>query len=214
MALRSTSSPRTPQPEAGTGKGSLLGCLALVIAYVVTGKLALLLALPPGYASAIFPPAGIAVAAAFIGGRRTLPWILLGSLLLNLWVGYTPSHPITLTGAFAAGLIALASMLQAAGGGWRLRRAIGYPSPFDKASDVLKFLLLAPAICLVSASLSVSALTLLGILDPAQITTNWAAWWIGDTLGVIVMLPLVFVVAGEPRGLWRSREFSVAVPML
>ncbi|MFA7270744.1 MAG: CHASE domain-containing protein, partial [Sterolibacterium sp.] len=195
-------------------KRNLLAYVALAIAYVVTGKLALLLALPPGYASAIFPPAGIAVAAAFIGGKRTLPWTLLGSLLLNLWVDYSPSQAVTMTGAFAASLIALASMLQAAVGGIWLRRAIGYPSPVDKASDVLRFLLLAPAICLVSASLSVGALTLLGIFDPAQMTTNWAAWWIGDTLGVIVMLPLVLVIAGEPRERWRSREFPVAVPML
>jgi len=33
--------------------------LLLSSAYVVSGKLGLLLALPPGYASAIFPPAGI-----------------------------------------------------------------------------------------------------------------------------------------------------------
>ena len=58
--------------------------LLLTVAYLVTGKLALLLALPPGYASPIFPPVGISVAGMLIGGRATLPWTFLGSFLLNL----------------------------------------------------------------------------------------------------------------------------------
>src|SRR5580704_10599390 len=67
----------------------LLTCLTLALAYVITGRLGLLLAVPPGYATAIFPPAGVAMAAALIGGRMTLPWIFAGSCALNLWVGCT-----------------------------------------------------------------------------------------------------------------------------
>jgi len=37
--------------------------LLLTVGYLVGGKLALLLAVPSGYASPIFPPAGIAIAA-------------------------------------------------------------------------------------------------------------------------------------------------------
>jgi hypothetical protein len=48
--------------------------LSLTVGYVASGKLALLLAVPPGYASPIFPPAGIAIAAMLIGGPATLPW--------------------------------------------------------------------------------------------------------------------------------------------
>ncbi len=91
--------------------------LLLAVLYIVGGKLSLILALPPGYASPIFPPAGIAVAAVFIGGRRTLPWIFLGSAVLNLWVGYSPENPFHGTSIAAAFIIALASMLQAAAGG-------------------------------------------------------------------------------------------------
>jgi hypothetical protein len=62
----------------------------LTVAYAVSGALALLLAVPPGFASPIFPPAGIAVAAMLIGGPTSLPWIFLGSFLLNLWVAMVP----------------------------------------------------------------------------------------------------------------------------
>jgi diguanylate cyclase (GGDEF)-like protein/PAS domain S-box-containing protein len=188
--------------------------LLITVAYVISGKLGLMLALPPGYASPIFPPAGIAIAAVLIVGMRSLPWIFLGSLILNVWIGYSASQQIDAMALTVATIIAVASMLQAAIGGWGLRRAIGYPAPLDHSAEVLRFLLLAPAICLTSASLSVSGLLALGIIDPAGFATNWAAWWIGDTLGVVVMLPLVMIAVGEPRALWRSRMPTVAVPML
>ncbi len=191
-----------------------LAYLLLVAAYVISGKLGLMLALPPGYSSPIFPPAGIAVAAAFIGGRRTLPWIFSGALLLNLWVGYSSSQQFSATGLVAASVIAIASMLQAGLGGWWLRRMIGYPSAMDNGLDVLRFIFLAALICLTSASLSVSALSALGVIDMASFASNWFSWWVGDTLGVMVMLPLVMVMVGEPRTLWRSRARSVALPIV
>jgi diguanylate cyclase (GGDEF)-like protein/PAS domain S-box-containing protein len=192
----------------------LAAYLLLTIAYVVSGKLGLMLALPPGYSSPIFPPAGIAVAAAFIGGRKTLPWTFFGSLLLNLWVSYSTRQYINAVGLAAAVLIATASMLQAAIGGWGLRRLIGYPTALDHSAQVVRFLLLAPVICLTSASLSGGGLLALGIIEPGSFAENWAAWWVGDMFGVIVMLPLVMTVAGEPRVLWRNRRFTVAIPIL
>ena len=74
----------TPPSAAGR---RLLAYLSLTLAYIVTGKLALLLAVPPGYASPIFPPAGIAVAATLMSGPATLPWICIGSLRLKIWTG-------------------------------------------------------------------------------------------------------------------------------
>lgn len=192
----------------------LIAHLLLTVAYVVSGKLGLMLALAPGYASPIFPPAGIAVAAAFIGGKRTLPWVFIGSLLLNVWVDYAAHHQINATGLTAALAIAAASMLQSAFGGWWLRRLIGYPTSFDCGRDILYFLLSALAVCLTSATLSVGALTALGIVSAANFAVNWAAWWVGDTLGVVVMLPLVMVAVGAPRALWQSRVRTVAVPIL
>ncbi|MDO8206458.1 MAG: CHASE domain-containing protein [Gallionella sp.] len=195
-------------------KMELMVYLLLTIAYVVSGKLALMLALPPGYASPIFPPAGIAVAAALIGGKKALPWIFLGSLLLNVWVGYSANQQITTTGFVVAAIIAIASVLQAGIGGWGLRRMIGYTASLNNIRNALRFLLLAPVICLISASLSVSGLWALGLVDAADFATNWASWWFGDTLGVVVVFPLVMIVAGEPLAQWQSRIRSIAVPIL
>ncbi|QDX80310.1 hypothetical protein B9N43_02935 [Denitratisoma sp. DHT3] len=184
------------------------------IAYVLTGKLALLLAIPPGYASAIFPPAGLAIAAVYMWGRSLLVWVLLGSALLNLWAGMGPAGAITGVGAMAAAIIAIASALQASLGGWLLRRMIGYPSSFDQIRELLSFMLLTPAVCLVSATLSVSGLHLLGLVDAGYLAVNWLKWWVGDTLGVTVLFPILLIFFGEPRALWRSRRWTVALPMI
>lgn len=192
----------------------LLACLALSVAYTTSGKLALLLAVSPGYASPVFPPAGIAVAAMLVGGPATLPWTFLGSLLLNVGVPNSGGHQLEETQLAAAAVIGAASMLQAAIGGMALRRAVGYPLPLDNGSDLARFLFLSPIICLTSATLSAGGLWALNIIKLPDLATSWASWWIGDTLGVLLVLPLILVIAGEPRDLWRRRALPVGVPML
>jgi PAS domain S-box-containing protein len=186
---------------------------ALAVAYFVSGALGLLLAVPSGYGTAIFPPAGLAVAAALIAGRRTLPWILLGSASLNLYVGYADMHERVGIAAAIALVIAVASTLQASLGGWAFRRAIGYPAALDNARDLTRFFLLTPLVCAASPSLSLGVMWAVAAIPTGEVAVSWLNWWIGDTLGVLIVLPLVMVVAGEPRSLWRKRAMSVALPM-
>ena len=192
----------------------LLASLGLTAAYVLAGRLGLMLAVPPGYATAIFPPAGIAVSAMLIGGAATLPPIFLGSFLLNLWVAYSLAAGLAAAGLATALVIAFASMLQAAVGGSVLRRAIGYPAPLDNVRDLPRFFVLSPASCLTSASLSLAGMWTIGSVESQDIPTSWLTWWIGDTLGVLVVLPLMLVLFGEPRALWRRRVSYVALPMV
>ena len=114
----------------------------------------------------------------------------------------------------AAVVIATASTLQAAIGGTVLRRAVGYPAPLDNERDLWRYLFLSPISCLTSATLSLGGLLALGVVLLPDLVTSWVSWWIGDTVGVLVVLPLMFVIAGEPRSLWRSRAGPVALPML
>jgi len=191
----------------------LLGHAALLIAYVLTGWIGLYLAVPPGYATAIFLPAGIAVAAVFAFGASSLPTIFLASFLLNIFFGSSPPHNLDWLHAGAALVIAAASSTQAAVGGTLLRWTIGYPTALDNPRDLSFFLLLPPAFCLISATVSISGIWLLGVVRSSDLPSNWITWWVGDTLGVIVSLPIILVLFGEPRGLWRLRLRYVAFPM-
>jgi PAS domain S-box-containing protein len=202
-----------PDTKAAT-RELLLVYGALPIVYVIVGRLGLILAPSPGYATAVFLPAGIAVTAAFIAGLTTLPGTFIGSLMLNLWVAQAIGLELDGAHVAAAVVIAFASALQAATGGLLLRKSIGYPAPLDNPRDLLLFLLLSPVFCLTSATVSTFGMWALGVLSSADRASNWLTWWVGDTLGVLVGLPVTLVLAGEPRRFWRLRAWYVAVPMI
>ena len=96
-------------------------------------------------------------------------------------------------------------MGQAAVGGAVLRRAVGYPAPLDNSRDLSLFLLISPLFCLTSATLSLAGLWALGVVHPADLATSWVSWWIGDTLGVLLVLPLMLILGGS-----RARCGAVA----
>jgi integral membrane sensor domain MASE1 len=181
-----------------TARRQLLLYVALPLAYIVAGRLGFLVAHPPGYATVVFLPAGIAITATFFAGATALPGIFLGSFLLNLWIGYQIVGALNLTEIAAALVIATGSMTQAAIGGTVLRRTTGYPTPFDNASDILVFLLLAPIFCLTSATISLGGLWALAEVELSKLLIIWTTWWLGDTLGVLAALPLLLL---EP---WRT----------
>ena len=193
---------------------ALLGILILGLSYAVIGYLSLMLAIPPGYATAIFPSAGIAMAALLLWGYRLLPGVFLGSLLLNIWVTLEHS-PLTITSLeFIVGASTGAS-LQALAGAWLIRRFIGFPTTLSKEKDIFKFMILAgPVASIINASFGVSSLYATGIITLSDYAYSWFTWWVGDTIGVLITVPLMFIAFAQPRQLWRGRITSVALPLL
>ena len=98
-----------------------VGLLAAI--YFVAAKLSLLLAIPPGYATAVWPPSGIAVVATLLLGRGILPGIWIGAALVNLTVESSP---------LAAVFIASGNTLEALVGAALIRRHIGIPFRFER----------------------------------------------------------------------------------
>jgi integral membrane sensor domain MASE1 len=78
-----------------------------------------------------------------------------------------------------------------------LRRTVGNPVSFENASQIVTFFLLTPIFCLTSATLSLGGLWALGAVELRDLPMNWATWWVGDTLGVLVALPLMLVLGGD-----------------
>src|SRR5438876_490160 len=103
---------------------TLRSIFVLALAYLVTGKLALMLALPPGYASAIFPPAGIALAALTSRGARLIPGVGLGAFALNALTGIVPGAGLSTATLLAAVIVMVGSSLQAWCGSRLLRRHV------------------------------------------------------------------------------------------
>lgn len=185
---------------------------ALALAYALTGWAALQIAVPPGYAAPIFPPAGIALSALLIWGRGLWPAVALGSVVVQFLVMWQSG---LLGGAWApAFLVPVGAALQAWFGAWAARRWIGFPHPLDTPKSILRFLgVVAPLSCLISPTVAVPSLWLFGTLEASSIAFNWWNWWLGDTLGVMIAAPLMFALFGRPAEDWRSRRAGVVVPM-
>ena len=128
--------------------------LSLAFVYFVTGRLGLLLAIPPGYATAVWMPSGIALACVLLFGGRVWPGVFLGSFAVNVGLGFDPSSAATVARSLAmAGTIALGASLQALVGTKLIRRFVGFPHPLADGKDVLRFLLLGgPASCLINST--------------------------------------------------------------
>jgi len=187
--------------------------LLVAAAYFVTGRLGLLLAIPPGYATAVFPPSGIALAGVLVFGYRVWPAVWLGSFLMNLSVSLGAAGASSvLDSALLAACLGAGASLQAVTGAFLVKRYVGYPNSLARGSDILKFLVWAgPVGCLVSATIGVSSLLLKGVIQPASFPFSWWTWWVGDAIGVLIFTPLILVWFAKP---WNvRRQLSVSVPL-
>ncbi|MHB8714013.1 MAG: MASE1 domain-containing protein [Trichloromonadaceae bacterium] len=188
----------------------------LAVAYLVAGKLALLLAIPPGFATAVWPAAGIALAACLTWGNRVWPGIFLGSLLVNLGTGFDPSSAAALLHSLAVpAIIAAGASLQALCGALLVRRLVGFPLSLNRLPSMSLLLFIGgPCSCLIGATLGVTTLQLAGRIGEGLLLSNWGTWWLGDSLGVVVILPLAAAWSMElQRAQFRTR-ISVILPLL
>jgi PAS domain S-box-containing protein len=183
------------------------------LAYALVGWLALFLAGPPGYASPLYPSAGIALAATLTYGAWALPGVLAGSFSVNLALAAMRGG----TDAAAWWLpvvIGFGAALQALVGAWLVRRFAGQPVLLQTPRDVVRAGLLGALLaCCVSASTGTAAMLAAGILEPSHWLDSWATWWSGDTLGVLIGAPIALALIGRPRSEWRPRQRTLALPL-
>ncbi len=164
----------------------------LAAGYAASGWLGLLLAVPPGFATAVWPPSGIALAGILVWGWRCWPGVWLGSFLVNVWVATgAAGAPIGLKGLVIAASIGAGSTLQALVSAFLLRRWIGADRLFESAPATIFFIAIVAACCTIASSWGVSTILLAGVMEPAAFQESWRTWWLGDLMGVIVLAPVL-----------------------
>lgn len=201
--------------KANASGHTVLRILLLAAAYVATGRLALLLAIPPGFATAIFPPVGIGLAAVLLWGNSMLAGVLLGSTLLNLSIAMSAGANFSATSLLISFGIAVGSTLHNASSATFIRKYVGFPTALNNERQVIGFLLLgAPVASLISATWGVTVLYFAGAVGPGEYAFSWWTWWVGDGIGVLIATPLVLVLFASPRDLWSSRRNTVGLPLI
>ncbi len=154
----------------------------LLAAYVLTARLGLLMDAVGGFASLVWPPSGIALAALLIGGYRLWPAIALGAFVVNAWVG----APL----GVALG-IAVGNTLEACLGAYLLQRVAHFENGLDRLRDVFALVLTAFLTAVVGATIGVTSLRLGQVVSWSGYGSTWKAWWVGDALGELIVASLL-----------------------
>ena len=179
-----------------------IGILAAI--YFVVGKLGLSLALVNPSATAVWPPAGIALAALLVLGYRVWPGILLGAFLVNL----------TTAGSAATSVgIAIGNTLEGLIGAYLVNRFASGRNAFHRAQDTFKFAFLAGMLSTTaSAAFGVTILALGGFASWANYGSIWLTWWLGDAVGDVVVAPLLILWSSNINARWNlPRVLEVVV---
>jgi PAS domain S-box-containing protein len=158
-----------------------LGAL-LAVVYFAAAKLSLLVAIPPGYATAIWPPSGIALAALLLGGPGLWPGVWIGSFAANASV----------EGALViSAVIATGSTLQAYVVASLVHARIGVPRCFLHPRDVLVFVGLVVVGAVIAPTVALLPLSRLAPVPASDLLANWWTWWQGDATGMLIFAPLI-----------------------
>jgi diguanylate cyclase (GGDEF)-like protein len=157
--------------------------IGLAGVYFLAAKLGLAVAFVHASATAVWPPAGIALAALLILGLRACPAVFAGAFLANA----------TTAGSVATSLgVAAGNTLEAVVGAALVNRFAGGVLAFDRTRGVATFALLAALVSTtLSATCGVTVLSLGGFADWARFGAIWLTWWLGDATGVLIVAPAI-----------------------
>jgi integral membrane sensor domain MASE1 len=142
--------------------------------------------------SAVWPATGFSLASLLLFGPKCAPGVFWGNFGYNFLHLY--SDDIFFLGPLlTAAAVSLGSFAQALIGANLIRRftSRGY---FNTMQDAVIFLLAGGLLtCLIAPTLGVTALYLYGALPPDIFLFSWLTFWVGDTMGVYIVTPLLVV---------------------
>jgi signal transduction histidine kinase len=174
------------------------GVLFLAAAYYGAAKLGQTLRYTASV-SAIWPPAGFGIAALYLWGLRWWPGVLLGEIVVNgeLLVGDGGLPIGSLLGQQAG------NMAEIVVGALLLLRLIGPNAAIDRVEQVGGMLVAIGIATAISATAGTVSMVAAGVVEASGAAEFWRTWWLADSSGGLVVLPLMLAWAQDPVGAWR-----------
>ncbi len=194
---------RKPPPR---GKLACPGqILALAVAYTVLARLGLAFDPLNSYATFVWAPSGLSLAALILGGYRLWPGIAIGALAINLWMGAPP--------LVACG-VAAGDVIEALVGAFALRSLPGFRASLDRFADVVGLVALAVLMSTaVGATIGAASVVLGGVVGRGHFFPIWRTWWAGDVIGDLLVAPLVLTWACRSRAPLRPAQIVEGVAL-
>lgn len=191
-----------PTASRGLGEPSHLFQLAtVVLAYFLAVHLEQFLAAVPTATVPFFPAASIALAALLLGGLRLWPALLLGGLLARLSLP-APTAILATAGDLGQAFCGVGLI--------RLVRQAETIQPFDELAAWLVAALVSP----ISSVIALTAdLSLSGASSASQ-AGQILPIWLGHSLGILVVVPVVATTGRESFSLKRLLSGTVVLALL
>ncbi len=145
-------------------------------------------------ATPLWPPTGVALALMLIRGYRIWPAIFVGGFFSTAVGGGALSE---------AACVALGTPTAALAGTWLINRWSHGRETFATPLDVAKFALIAFApTAMISATMATVGLVLANDLGLANPVAKWAARWLADAGGTLIIAPVIVLWAIKPSRSW------------
>ncbi len=141
-------------------------------------------------ATLLWPPSGLALFVCLVFGHRCVPGLLLSAIASNLFLSLNDNLGMSALSLAIATINGFAAVGQA----WIIARWARkwYRQNFRVGTgSALYFSLKILLGCTVSATVSNIALWQAGVVPLADALQNWAVWWMGDSIGMLVISPIL-----------------------
>jgi signal transduction histidine kinase len=182
---------------AGDSMRVLVGSIAVAGAYYGTARAEYAFALAGPVAAIMWLPAGVGIASLFIGGLRYWPGVLVGDLLANDYSALRLGPALGQTCGNVLEVVVAVVILQ------RLTRESSAVSSVRGIGRMLVAIAVGTAI---SATVGAMSLVLGGVVELRAIPTVWRTWWLGDTIGALIVVPCALAWFDLPSGAWWKRR--------
>jgi len=187
--------------------------IALFLSYIVFGHLLSAIS----FQSQVVPiwlPAGIALVGCYLWWWRFFPAVFVASFIFNFSIvpNVEMNHLVSEM-SIQNGFIALGNMLQAIVGASILRYWLGNPFERWQNSKTIYFVLIVGVLInLISSNIGVYSLS---TFSPSYQIENYQLnmiyWWLGDSLGVLLIIPFFFSIYKFKQATIEERKTRITI---
>lgn len=158
--------------------------IGFALLYFVAAQISLLVSFRDLQITPVWLPSGIAIGFVLRFGWQVLPGLFVGDLVAALVFGTSPPAAVGIALAGVAEAVLASQLL--------LRNQARTQAPATSLRQVVATILLGAGLSpIVSVALGLGSMIAAGIVKLEDFWIAAAVWWTGDTIGILLMLPLL-----------------------
>jgi signal transduction histidine kinase len=175
----------------------LVRILVIALGYVAVARFSLLFVVQPEGVASFWPPSGYMLAALLLTPGRDWRWLLPALFAANLGANVLGHNPVPASLGFAA-----ANCIESLVAALAISTWLGRRLTMGRLREVIGFVGLGPLISNLFTAMVGAAVPALAFGAPFWST--WRVWWISDSMGMLLVTPVILSWADETRPTLRN----------